>query len=54
MTSLAAWIAIDTHGPSAIHVVTDSLITYGRSDLKTFQKKVFVPRGGHRNIRSFW
>ena len=42
MTLVASWIAVDTHGPSAIYLASDSRLTWGTNLVYEHCRKVFV------------
>lgn len=46
MTTLLSWISVDSRGPSAIYIVTDSRITWGSSQKRWDSgRKVFASQG---------
>ena len=44
MTLLASWVGVDTHGPASAYIVCDSRITWNRTTLFDYGKKVFASK----------
>ena len=42
MTSVAAWIAVDSRGPSSAYIATDSRLTWGASEHWDYGRKAFA------------
>jgi hypothetical protein len=42
MTSLVAWIAVDSRGPASFYIASDSRITWGKAATWNYGKKVFA------------